>query len=141
MLATRDGVGYVAGVAMCAVAYDVIGWFVGSQIGHTPLSPHVSPNKTLEGLVAGMIAAVIVGGFVGAVLHPWADHGVSGGLLLGLVVALLAPIGDLCESMFKRDLGLKDLGTILPGHGGVLDRFDALLFALPGAYYLALHLL
>jgi phosphatidate cytidylyltransferase len=65
---------------------------------------------------------------------------VTHGLALGLVVAILAPIGDLCESMIKRDLGVKDLGTLLPGHGGVLDRFDAMLFCLPAVYYLAIQL-
>ena len=67
-------------------------------------------------------------------LHPWNDLG--HGLLLGLVVAVIAPLGDLVESMLKRDLGLKDFGTLLPGHGGVLDRFDAMLFCLPAVYYL-----
>ncbi len=79
---------------------------------------------------------VLVGVIVGAVLGltPWNSFG--DGLLLGLVVAIFAPLGDLCESMLKRDLGLKDLGTLLPGHGGVLDRFDAMLFCLPAVYYL-----
>jgi phosphatidate cytidylyltransferase len=141
LLADNDGVGYIAGVAICAVGADVFGWLVGSRIGKTALMPHVSPNKTLEGLIAGSIAAIVLGAIVGGTLHPWADGGVGDGILLGIVVAVLAPIGDLCESMFKRDLGVKDLGNVLPGHGGILDRFDAILFCLPGAYYLALHLL
>ncbi len=136
-----DGVGWLAGVVICAVGYDVVGWFVGSQTGRTPLLPRISPNKTLEGLVAGMIAAVVLGAFVGGILHPWADYGVGAGILLGILVAVTAPIGDLAESMLKRDLGVKDLGTLLPGHGGILDRFDAILFALPAAFYLAVHLL
>ena len=102
--------------------------------------PNVSPHKTLEGLIAGAIAAVVLGGFVGALLHPWAAKGVGAGLALGFVVAVTAPIGDLVESMLKRDLRVKDLGGILPGHGGFLDRFDAMLFALPAAYYLALYI-
>jgi phosphatidate cytidylyltransferase len=137
----NDGVGWLVGVVLCAVAYDVTAWFVGSQMGRTPLLPRISPNKTLEGLLAGAVAAVVVGAMVGAALHPWADYGVGAGILLGLLVAITAPIGDLAESMLKRDLGIKDLGAILPGHGGVLDRFDAILFALPAAYYLMLHLI
>jgi phosphatidate cytidylyltransferase len=141
LLKDSDGVGWVAGVVICAVGYDVVAWFVGSQMGRTPLLPRISPNKTLEGLLAGAGAAIVLGGFVGAILHPWADYGVGAGLLLGILVAVTAPIGDLAESMLKRDLGVKDLGAILPGHGGVLDRFDAILFALPAAFYLAVHLL
>jgi phosphatidate cytidylyltransferase len=75
--------------------------------------------------------SVVVLGLIG--LAPW-DSGSA--LALGLVVAVVAPIGDLCESMIKRDLGVKDMGSVLPGHGGLLDRFDAMLFALPAAYYL-----
>ncbi len=141
LLSNSDGVGWIAGVVICAVGYDVVAWFVGSQMGRTPLLPRISPNKTLEGLLAGAAAAIVLGGFVGAILHPWADYGVGAGILLGVLVAVTAPIGDLAESMIKRDLGVKDLGAILPGHGGVLDRFDAILFALPAAFYLAVHLI
>jgi phosphatidate cytidylyltransferase len=135
-----DGPGFLMGVVLCAVAYDVMGWLVGSQFGRTRLLERVSPNKTTEGLIAGCIAAVVVGGVVGGVLAPWSDKGIGAGLALGALVAILAPLGDLCESMIKRDLGVKDLGTLLPGHGGVIDRFDAILFCLPAAYYLALAL-
>jgi phosphatidate cytidylyltransferase len=126
-------------MAVCAVGYDVGGFFIGSQFGRSRMAPRLSPNKTWEGLFGGMAVAFVLGGILGKVLHPWAPK-ISHGLALGLVVALVAPIGDLCESMIKRDLGVKDLGTILPGHGGVLDRFDAILFCLPATYFLALHL-
>jgi phosphatidate cytidylyltransferase len=134
------GTGLLGGVVICAIGSDVVAYFAGRTFGHTPLLPRISPHKTIEGLIAGAIAAVILGAFVGAVLHPWAFKGVGGGLALGAVVAVTAPIGDLAESMLKRDLGVKDLGGLLPGHGGFLDRFDAMLFALPAAYYLALYL-
>jgi phosphatidate cytidylyltransferase len=94
----------------------------------------VSPGKTVEGVVAGGIAALVAGAIVGSKLTPWG--GVRHGLELGLVVAILAPVGDLFESMIKRDLSVKDSGTALPGHGGLLDRFDSLLIVLPAAYYL-----
>lgn len=135
LLVFPDGVGMVIGLVLCAVSYDIAGYFVGSRMGHRPLMPDVSPNKTLEGLAGGMAASVVMGIIIAIVgLHPW--NALSNGLLLGIVVAIFAPLGDLVESMLKRDLGLKDFGTILPGHGGVLDRFDAMLFCLPAVYYL-----
>jgi len=134
-----DGVGMIIGLVLCAVSYDVAGYFVGSRMGHRPLMPDVSPNKTVEGLLGGMAAAVLMGAIIGVItIQPWDSLG--HGLLLGIVVAIFAPLGDLVESMLKRDLGLKDFGTLLPGHGGVLDRFDAMLFCLPAVYYLVVAL-
>ncbi len=139
LLSAPDGTGLIIGLAICAIGYDVFGYFIGTQFGRSRMSPRLSPNKTWEGLFGGMVASIILGGIVGKVLAPW-DGKISHGIALGLVVAIVAPIGDLCESMIKRDLGLKDLGTLLPGHGGVLDRFDAMLFCLPAVYYLAIQL-
>jgi phosphatidate cytidylyltransferase len=136
VLAGNDGVGLILGVALCVIAYDVVGFFVGSQFGHTAVAPKVSPNKTVEGSIAGMVAAVIVGAVVAGQIAPWTP---GKGAVLGVLAAVGAFAGDLCESMLKRDLGLKDFGALLPGHGGVLDRFDSLLFCLPIAYYLALQ--
>jgi len=136
ILASHNGVRILLGVALCTIAYDVFGFFVGSQLGHTAVAPRISPNKTVEGTVAGMLASVIVGIAIVGQFEPWT---VGKGAVLGLLVAGGAFIGDLCESMLKRDLSLKDLGSLLPGHGGVLDRFDALLFCLPIAYYLAIQ--
>ncbi len=136
LLASNNGVRLLLGVALCVIAYDVFGFFVGSQFGHTAVAPRISPNKTVEGSVAGMIASVIVGAAVVGQFSPWTP---GKGAVLGVLVAGGAFIGDLCESMLKRDLGLKDLGSLLPGHGGVLDRFDSLLFCLPIAYYLAIQ--
>jgi len=130
------GVGLILGVALCVIAYDVVGFFVGSQFGHTPVAPRVSPNKTVEGSVAGMLASVLIGALLVGQIGPWTT---GKGAVLGVLVAIGAFVGDLCESMLKRDLGLKDFGSLLPGHGGVLDRFDSLLFCLPIAYYLALQ--
>ncbi|HEV7526230.1 MAG TPA: phosphatidate cytidylyltransferase [Acidimicrobiia bacterium] len=138
LLAARDGVGLVIGVAICTIAYDVFGFFVGSQFGRTPIAPRISPHKSVQGTAAGMIASLVLGWLVVGQIAPWNHH--YAGLLLGVLVAGGAFLGDLCESMIKRDLGLKDFGTLLPGHGGVLDRFDGLLFCLPIAYYLAVAL-
>lgn len=143
LLQSEDGVGLILGVVICTVAYDVFGFFVGSQFGKSRIAPKISPNKTFEGTLAGMTASVVLGwaivggGLAGDGIHPWDS---KSGLALGMLVAMGAFVGDLCESMLKRDLGVKDFGTLLPGHGGVLDRFDALLFCLPITYYLALHL-
>jgi phosphatidate cytidylyltransferase len=139
LLSAPDGTGFILGVAICAIGYDVAGYFIGTQFGRSRMSPRLSPNKTWEGLLGGMVASVVLGVILGRVLTPW-NGKISHGLALGLVVAILAPVGDLCESMIKRDLGIKDLGSILPGHGGVLDRFDAMLFCLPAVYYLAVQL-
>ncbi len=140
LLVFPDGIGMIAGLVLCVMAYDIAGYFVGSRMGRRPLMPDVSPNKTVEGLIGGMVASVVVGLVLGVIfqLTPW--DSLSHGFLLGLVVAIFAPLGDLVESMLKRDLGLKDFGTILPGHGGVLDRFDAILFCLPAVYYLVVAL-
>ena len=110
--------------------------------GTRPLLPDVSPNKTVEGLIAGVDrrrdprAPSSAWSFAA----PLGTRASAPGWPLGFVVAITAPLGDLVESMLKRDLGLKDLGALLPGHGGFLDRFDAMLFCLPAAYYLALYL-
>ncbi|WP_421120379.1 phosphatidate cytidylyltransferase [Aquihabitans daechungensis] len=125
-------------VAVAAtVAYDVGGLFIGKAMGHRPLSS-ASPNKTVEGLIGGMACALLVPIIlVGmADVGPW--EGFSAGLLLGVGAAIAAPLGDLCQSVLKRDLGVKDMGSLLPGHGGVLDRFDAMLFVLPTVLWLTL---
>jgi phosphatidate cytidylyltransferase len=140
LLSPPQGVGYILGVALCVIAYDVVGWFIGSTMGRNALMPRISPNKTVEGLVGGMIACVIMGVIVVQTVDGWKQGGFGDGLLLGLVIAIVAPLGDLVESMIKRDLGIKDFGAILPGHGGIMDRFDAFVFALPAAYYVALHI-
>ena len=128
----RHGIAFLLGAVLCTVAYDVGGLFFGSQMGTRPLMPEISPNKTWEGLIGGFFLACVAGLCIGF-MDPWTP---GKGLVLGLVVGVVAPLGDLCQSMVKRDIGVKDMGSILPGHGGVLDRIDALLFVLPAVYYL-----
>lgn len=137
------GMGMLTAAVLVTVGYDVGALAIGKVMGSTPLSP-ASPNKTMEGLVGGMVAAVAVGVVIGILGKPapfggevWGG-GFGAALLLGIVAALAAPIGDLAESQIKRDLGIKDMGSILPGHGGLLDRFDGLLFVLPAVYYVGL---
>jgi len=133
ILALKDGIGLLLGVVLCAVAYDISGYLAGRRFGRRHIAPQISPNKTVEGLLAGMAGSVVIGFVLVGTISPW---GHFSALALGVLVAVMAPLGDLCESLLKRDLGVKDLGGLLPGHGGVLDRFDAMLFALPAVYYL-----
>ena len=116
------------------VANDVGALFVGSAAGRTPLREWVSPNKSVEGLLGGAVATVVVTGLVASQNGTWNNMGEW--LALAIVVSIMAPLGDLVESMFKRNLDVKDFGTVLAGHGGVLDRFDGFLFVLPAVYYL-----
>jgi phosphatidate cytidylyltransferase len=130
-----NGVALLLAAVIPTIAYDVGALFVGRSAGSRPLSA-ASPNKTIEGLAGGMILAVVAAVVFAMVgVHPFDSW--QEGLKLGILVALVAPLGDLAESLVKRDLGIKDMGSILPGHGGLLDRFDALLFVLPAVWYLA----
>lgn len=128
------GKGILFGAILGTVAYDIGGYFVGRSAGRSSLSA-ASPNKTVEGLLGGCIAAITVCVIYGLLTEPFDSLGQ--GLMLGITVAVAAPLGDLCQSMVKRDLGVKDMGAVLPGHGGLLDRFDGLLFVLPAVYYVA----
>ncbi len=135
----RHGVAFLFGAVVATVGADVGALVIGGWRGRHPLAPRVSPHKTWEGLIGGTVFAVLASAAITGQVHPWTPAKAA---VLGLVVAVLAPLGDLCESLLKRDLGLKDMGSLLPGHGGVLDRVDALLFVLPATYYLVrvLHL-
>jgi len=128
----NHGIGLLLGAVLTTSAYDAGAFFAGRFAGHTPLAPSISPGKTVEGMI-GACGATLVAGMVVGQIGPW---DLKHGILLALVVMVAAPLGDLCESMLKRDLGVKDMGAILPGHGGVLDRIDALLFVVPATYYL-----
>ncbi|HEV2810014.1 MAG TPA: phosphatidate cytidylyltransferase [Acidimicrobiales bacterium] len=135
ILAFPYGIGVLIGVELVVAVNDAGALFAGRRFGRRLLAPDISPGKTVEGVIGGGVAGIAVAWLVLGVigLFPW-DTGSA--FALGLVVAVVAPLGDLCESMIKRDLGVKDMGNVLPGHGGLLDRFDALLFVLPAAYYL-----
>lgn len=111
-------------------AADTGAYFVGKAIGRHKLCPRVSPGKTIEGMLGGVVAASLLAlGVTQALGLPWRESGV---LLLASVVAVFASVlGDLVESMFKREAGIKDSGQILPGHGGIMDRIDSLTAALP----------
>jgi phosphatidate cytidylyltransferase len=130
---TTAGALGVLGVIGAAILTDIGGYAVGAPLGRHPVAPRVSPNKTWEGLVGGLLIAVVVAAvalpLLGDVFTP------LGAAVLALVCGVASIIGDLVESMVKRDLGVKDLGDLLPGHGGVLDRVDGILFALPAGFF------
>ena len=139
LMSLAEGPKLVLAVVLLVALADIGGYFVGRAIGRTKLAPKVSPGKTWEGLLGGQLAIVLVVGTTASFLDL--DAGRIG-LWLGLamVTGLASVLGDLLESMVKRQRGVKDSGTILPGHGGVLDRIDGLTAALP-VFSLVLSLL
>jgi phosphatidate cytidylyltransferase len=133
MLSAPDGARRAFLFIVLTVCSDVGGYFAGIVFGKHPLVPRISPHKTWEGL-AGSVAACLA---AGGTLLPVLLHGhVWQGLILGAAVAAVAAMGDLVESMMKRDLGIKDMGSLLPGHGGALDRIDAMLLSAPVTWLL-----
>ncbi|HJN16794.1 MAG TPA: phosphatidate cytidylyltransferase [Armatimonadota bacterium] len=132
-----DRLGAILLVVVAVWSMDIAANIVGKYLGTGHPWPTISPNKTYEGSLAGLLASMIGTLGVGAgvlglpVLHM---------LTLGVVLGIVGQAGDLCESLLKRDIGIKDFGVALPGHGGVLDRFDSLLFAMPIAYYYLIYL-
>lgn len=112
-------------------ASDTFAYFVGTYFGRRKLCPTISPGKTIEGATGGLIGSIIAIILLGSIFKLSILH--SG--IMGLLVGIAAPIGDLVESAIKRFAGVKDSGRILPGHGGILDRFDSILFAVPAIYY------
>lgn len=118
---------------------DSLAYFGGRAFGRRKLIPSVSPAKTVEGALSGVIGAAIVGAlYAHFIFGMWLGIPLGAGLgaLIGLVVSPIAQVGDLVESLLKREAGVKDSGALLPGHGGVLDRFDALFFSIPVTYWL-----
>jgi phosphatidate cytidylyltransferase len=126
------GNGVVIDVLVGTFIGDTGAYLGGRLFGRRPLAPRISPNKTVEGLVCGMLLA-IVSVFLAGLFQAWLTQ--TDAFYLGLVVAILAPIGDLFESAVKRDAGTKDAGRLFGPHGGVLDRADAALFTIVAGYY------
>ena len=133
MLVPADGPRRVLSFLILTICSDIGGYFAGITAGRHPMAPAISPKKTWEGF-AGSVAACLVAGWLCVTLllhgHPWQ------GVLTGAAVVLAATLGDLVESMIKRDLDIKDMGTVLPGHGGILERLDSLLVAAPVVWFL-----
>lgn len=127
----REGLGYIILIFLVITLSDIAAYYIGINFGKTKLWPEISPKKTVEGAIAGttggLLAAVVVGYFIGLNIYI--------SIIAGIILSLAAQVGDLTESMMKRDAGFKDSGNLLPGHGGVLDRADSYIFTGAVAYY------
>jgi phosphatidate cytidylyltransferase len=129
---------YVWLVFIGAWISDTFAYFCGTALGKHKLAPHISPKKTVEGSVGGLLGTALALAVYGLIMRHLFDlHGVNYALLalLGVFCSVFGQIGDLSASIIKRECGIKDFGKILPGHGGMLDRFDSVLFVAPLVYY------
>ncbi|MGH2784379.1 MAG: phosphatidate cytidylyltransferase [Actinomycetota bacterium] len=136
MLAMRggpDGFRIVLVFGLMVVLNDAGSWAVGRSLGRRALAPQISPSKTWEGALGGALFTLVVGLLAGLGLDP--PFTLGRGLVLAGLVVFAAPLGDLFESMLKRDFGVKDAGAVIPQHGGALDRLDSLLFVAPLFFY------
>lgn len=127
----QAGAAFVLYIFLCTWASDTGAYFIGRSYGRTKIAPKLSPNKTVEGCVAAMVSTVLASALFGWVIGLPYGHA----LLLGAIFGVVAQLGDLSESAIKREIGIKDFGVMFPGHGGILDRFDSMLFTGPAAYY------
>jgi phosphatidate cytidylyltransferase len=133
MLAAPDGSRRVLAWIVVTVCSDIGGYLVGSLLGRHPMAAVISPNKTWEGFAGSALACIVAG----VLLLTLLLHGTWWqGVVIGVAAVGAATLGDLCESMIKRDLQIKDMGTVLPGHGGILDRIDSLLITAPVVWLL-----
>jgi phosphatidate cytidylyltransferase len=136
IISTSIGTDTLCLLAIGVVANDVGALVLGSAAGKNPLRAWISPNKSVEGLLGGTVATILAMVIVGLTDRSTTWNSIGDLVILGIVISVFAPLGDLTESMFKRNLDIKDFGTLVRGHGGVLDRFDGFLFCLPAVYYL-----
>jgi phosphatidate cytidylyltransferase len=134
----KHGNGVLLDVAIGTFLGDTGAYLGGRLFGRRPLAPSISPSKTVEGLIVGALIAILAV-FLAGVNQSWMTHGQA--LELGVAVAILGPIGDLFESLIKRDAGAKDAGTLFGAHGGALDRLDGVMFTVVAAYYIWLAVL
>lgn len=124
---------WIVYLLLCIWSCDTFAYFIGAPLGKHPLSPRVSPKKTVEGFLGGILGAISAAFFSHFVFFSSAQ--LKDLLIISLIVAFVGQVGDLTESLFKRDAQFKDTSNIIPGHGGILDRFDSLLFVSPLVYY------
>lgn len=130
---SKVGMAYAMSLLLATVSADTFAYFGGRFVGRHKLAPDISPGKTVEGYLIGLVGSIAVGSLISARIHPMT---VTLGVVFGAVAGLIGPVGDLIESKVKRELGAKDAGSILPGHGGFLDRIDSLIFVSPIIYFI-----
>ncbi len=129
MMIDDGGLRLLVAFILIAALDDIGAYFVGTALGKHKMAPSISPNKSWEGFAGGWVTSLLAGLAFGALLPD--ELGITHGLAIGAICGLLAPAGDLVESLFKREIGIKDSGRLLPGHGGFLDRLDAIVFCAP----------
>lgn len=127
----NDGLGFIILVFFAILMTDVGAYFFGTRYGKRPLCPVISPKKTIEGAIGGSVAAIVTSMIIGGIIQLEWYHS----LVVGVLATAFAQLGDLAESLLKRDAGVKDSGNSIPGHGGFLDRADSYIFSTPVAYY------
>ena len=128
-------VAFILFVVVVVAINDIGAYFVGRSFGRRKMAPQISPKKTWEGIFGGMVAGLMAASIL-ATFPAWETIGLARGLVAAALIGVVAPIGDLAESMVKRSLGVKDMGSVLPGHGGILDRVDGFVLTVPAIYYL-----
>jgi phosphatidate cytidylyltransferase len=137
-LGLAPGAAWIFMTLLVTWGQDILAYFVGKYAGRTKMTPGLSPKKTWEGAAGGLLGSIAAGmlgvALLGLPISLWL------GALLGVVGGVVGPLGDLAESFIKRQVGVKDAGDLIPGHGGVLDRIDSLIFTGPTLYYLILLL-
>ncbi len=134
-----EGMAWIFFLLLIVFAGDTGAFYVGTYFGRHKLSASVSPGKTIEGAVGGFAANILVGGIFKFFLFPHLSWGIC--IAFFIAIGAAGQLGDLFESALKRMSGVKDSGSILPGHGGILDRIDALLFAVPVVYFFRIYAL
>lgn len=140
-----NGVLFAILILVCTCGNDMCAYAVGILIGKHKMFPNLSPKKSVEGFIGGILGAAILGGIYGLIFRNYADYGAYNYVLIFAIVsgvgALPAVVGDLAASAIKRNYGIKDYGKLIPGHGGIMDRFDSMIFTAPIIYYLVTFIL
>lgn len=139
----KDGIFLVGLLFLCSWGCDTCAYCVGVLIGKHKMAPKLSPKKSIEGAIGGLTGAALLGALFALAINKWGGASASPALyaLICFIGGMISMVGDLCASAIKRNKDIKDYGTLIPGHGGILDRFDSVIFTAPVIYYLAMFLM